>query len=43
MLIIMLSVYKFLRYFGIYHKALYSVDILCENSTSTMPVSRGEG
>ena len=22
---------------------LYSVDILCENSTSTMPVSRGEG
>jgi hypothetical protein len=30
-------------YFGIYHKELYSVDILCENSTSTMPVSRGEG
>ena len=34
---------KFIRYFGIYHKELYSVDILCENSTSTMPVSRGEG
>jgi hypothetical protein len=30
-------------YFGIYHKELYSVDIICENSTSTMPVSRGEG
>jgi len=28
---------------GIYHKELYSVDILCENSTSTMSVSRGEG
>ena len=27
----------------IYHKELYSVDILCENSTTTMPVSRGEG
>ena len=35
--------YKFIRYVGIYHKELYSVDILCENSTSTMPVSRGEG
>jgi hypothetical protein len=22
-----------MRYFGIYHKELYSVDILCENST----------
>ena len=32
-----------MRYFGIYHKELYSVDILCENSASTMPVSRGEG
>jgi hypothetical protein len=32
-----------MRYFGIYHKELYSVDILCENSTSTMPVSRREG
>ena len=38
-----LLLYKFIRYFGIYHKELYSVDILCENSTSTMPVSRGEG
>ena len=35
--------YAFIRYFGIYHKELYSVDILCENSTSTMPVSRREG
>ena len=35
--------YKFIQYFGIYHKELYSVDILCENSTSTMPVSHGEG
>ena len=32
-----------MRYFGIHHKELYSVDILCENSSSTMPVSRGEG
>jgi hypothetical protein len=32
-----------MQYFGIYHKELYSVDILCENSTSTMPISRGEG
>jgi hypothetical protein len=32
-----------MRYFGIYHKELYNVDILCENTTSTMPVSRGEG
>ena len=31
------------EYYIIYHKELYSVDILCENSTSTMPVSRGEG
>ena len=31
------------RYFGIYRKELFSVDILCENSISTMPVSRGEG
>ena len=38
-----LLLYKFIRYFGIYHKELYSVDILCENSISTMPVSRGEG
>jgi hypothetical protein len=37
--------YKFIRYFGIYHKELYRVDIhvLCENNTSTMPVSRWEG
>ena len=28
-----------MRYFGIYHKELYSVDILCKHSTSTMPVS----
>jgi hypothetical protein len=32
-----------IRYFGIYHKEVYCVDILCENSTSTMPVSSGEG
>ena len=30
-------------YFDIYHKELYSVDIICENRTSTIPVSRGEG
>ena len=34
--------YKFIRYFGIYHKELHSVDILCENRTFTMPVSRGK-
>ena len=33
----------YIRYFGIYHKELYSIDILCENSTSTMPVSGREG
>ena len=38
-----LLLYKFIRYFGIYHKELYSVDILCENRTSSMPISRGEG
>jgi hypothetical protein len=26
-----------------YHKESYSVDIIWENSTSIMPVSRGEG
>ena len=44
--IIMLSVNFFCSissYFGIYHKELYRVDILCENSTSAIPVSRGEG
>jgi hypothetical protein len=34
--------YDILAYIN-YHKELYSVDILCENSTSTIPVSRGEG
>ena len=38
------TMYKFIRYFGIYQKEhVYSIDILCENSTSTMPVSRREG
>ena len=31
------------EYYNIYHKELYSVNILWENSKSTMPVSRGEG
>ena len=35
-----ISSYDILAYI---HKELYSVDILCENSTSTMPVSRKEG
>ena len=42
--IIMLSI-NFFCDISLYdnHKELYSVDILCEHSTSTMPVSRGEG
>ena len=41
--IIMLSVNFFCNISSYDIKELYSVDILCKNSTSTMPVSRGEG